>query len=130
MRKIFFILILLAFGLVASSQTYIGTLTVGNYTQENVEVKLTKAPNGSVTATLYHVKFARMMPVRLDVSIPSLTYSGTQLQGDIIIPTAKGKKYEKYLVRKLAGTVDVQRIAFGCHMGKKMLTYEGTRKND
>ncbi len=127
MKKIIIVLVFLVVGFVASAQTYIGTMTSGNYTMENVVIKLTKASNGLVTATLYDVKFARMMPVKLDVSIPTLSYVGTELQGDNIVPVSKGKKYEKFLVRKLVGTADAQRMDFSCQMGKKKVTFKGKR---
>jgi len=128
MRKTTLLFALLALSLYVSAQTYVGTMTVGNYTQKDVEVKLSKTVQRGVSMTFFHVKFARMMPVRLNVVIPTLSLEDSHMRGDNIIPTANGKRHEKYLVRNLTGDADAQRLKFTCTMGKKQLTFNGTRK--
>lgn len=115
-------------GFDASAQTYVGTMTTGSYTQKAVEVKLTRTPQGETTMDIRHVKFARMMPVHVDVNIPSLRHEGRSLKGDDIVPTTKGKRQEKRRVRQLDGTADADRLAFSCTMGGKPVSFKGTRK--
>ena len=128
MRKLGFIIVFLCHGLCLHAQSYIGTITAGNYTQGKVKAQITTTPQGGVAVTLFHVKFARMMPVRLNVTIPSLTISGTRLTGENIVPTGNNKRYEKYLVRNFDGTADRNQLAFTCLMGKETLTFKGIRK--
>lgn len=119
---------MLGFGCACSAQTYVGTMTSGNYTQSSVEVRLTRQPQGSATIDMRHVKFARMMPVHVDVTIPSLKVDGASLQGDDIVPTTKGKRKEKRRVRQLTGSVDGDRLTFTCTMGGKPVSFSGKKK--
>ena len=128
MKHIALLLALLCSLLCLRAQNYVGTVTVGNYTQRNVEVRLASPPKGRATMTIFNVKFSYMMPVKLDVVIPSLTLSGTHLTGNNITPLSNGKHYDKYLVRNLVGTADGSHLTFSCLMGKKRLTFSGTQK--
>lgn len=140
MKQTVLLLALLGSLLCLKAQSYVGTITVGSYTQRNVEVQLDVAtereqcpskgastPKGCATMTIFNVKFSYMMPVKLDVVIPSLTLSGTHLTGNNITPLSNGKRYDKYLVRNLVGTADGRHLTFSCLMGKKRLTFNGTR---
>lgn len=105
---------------------YMGTMRMGSgYALENVRVSMDE--KGSIT--LYHVKFARLMPVRVDVVIPHVKKrkDGERmiLSGDNIIPTVKGKPYPNRTVTKLHGQADVQYISFRCLFGDKEMQYSG-----
>ena len=105
---------------------YIGTMRMGSgYALENVRVSMDE--KGSIT--LYHVKFARLMPVRVDVVIPHVKKQKdgerTILSGDNIIPTVKGKLYPNRKITKLHGQADVQFITFRCLFGDKEMQYSG-----
>ena len=105
---------------------YMGTMRMGSgYALENVRVSMDE--KGSIT--LYHVKFARLMPVRVDVVIPHVKKwkdgERTILSGDNIIPTVKGKPYPSRTITKLHGQVDVQFITFRCLFGDKEMQYSG-----
>ena len=59
MKKTLLLFLLLAFGLVAAAQTYVGTMNVDGYKREEVKVTLRKTDSGDYTLTMYRVKFAR-----------------------------------------------------------------------
>jgi len=127
MKQIFLLIIFMFLGFLAVAQTYIGTLTVGDYIQKNTTVKLQTNSNGVATLTMYRAKFAYLMPVRLDIEMsPVKVYDG-KLRGDGIIPIAKGKRYEKYRVRDLKGKRTAEQLSFSCIMGTKSIKFSGNR---
>ena len=125
MKKIL-MLLALAFALAsASAQTYTGT------TQHNVKVDVQRQNDSTVALTLRHVKFARLMPVRLDVRIAPVRLSAAEsLHADGAVPTAKGKSYEKYTVRRLTGHHAAAETSFTCQMGTKKMRFSGRRNAD
>jgi len=127
-KKNLLFIFLVVLGLGASGQTYVGTMQFDNYMQRDVTVRLSKTAQGEVQMTLYHVKFARMMPVRVDVTIPGLNLDGSRLTGDNKVPVSKKKTYDKYMVRRFVGTADVEQLDCSCMMGNKKLTFKGLRK--
>ena len=131
MKKIL-MLLALAFALAsASAQTYTGTMTIGTYTQHNVKVDVQRQNDSTVALTLRHVKFARLMPVRLDVRIAPVRLSAAEsLHADGAVPTAKGKSYEKYTVRRLTGHHAAAETSFTCQMGTKKMRFSGRRNAD
>ncbi len=127
-KRFIIMLSLLAFGLCAGAQTYFGTMTVDGYKRENVKVRLWKSEREGVVLTMYDVKFARMMPVKIDFDIPQLRLENGRLTGDNTVPVSKGKRYEKHTVRRLSGTADSRKLVFSCTMGDKPFSFEGTLK--
>ena len=127
MKKTLLLLCLLAFGFYAGAQTYIGTMTVDGYTRENVKVTLKKTEKEGLVLTMYKVKFARMMPVKIDFDIPQLKLEGSRLTADGVVPVSNGKRYEKYTIHRLSGTVDSKEISFNCLMGDKPFSFKGKR---
>ena len=127
MKKTLLLLCLLAFGFYAGAQTYVGTMTVDGYTRENVKVTLKKTEKEGLVLTMYKVKFARMMPVKIDFDIPQLKLEGSRLTADGVVPVSKGKRYEKYTIHRLSGTVDSKEISFNCLMGDKPFSFKGKR---
>ena len=129
MKRNFTLLILALCSFCAQAQTFIGTMTVDSYTRKNVTVKL-QASSYSETCsiTLYDVKFSLLMPVTVDVTIKPITNTNGQITGNNIVPTNDGKRYEKYTVRQLKGTVSSTKLQFSCQMGSKRLSYEGKKK--
>ncbi len=128
MKNILFF-ILMAISLATSAQTYVGTMTVDGYTRENVMVTLKKLEKEGIVLTMYKVKFARMMPVKIDFDIPQMKLEGSRLTADGAVPVSKGKRYEKYTIRRLNGTADDKAIAFTCMMGDKPFAFKGKRTN-
>ena len=129
MKRILTLIILALCAFCAQAQTFIGTMTVDSYTRKNVTVKL-QASSYSETCsiTLYDVKFSLLMPVTVDVTIKPITNTNGQITGNNIVPTNDGKRYEKYTVRQLKGTVSSTKLQFSCQMGSKRLSYEGKKK--
>ena len=112
--------------MMVSAAEYVGNIRMASgYTQENVRVCLDEQGN----LTLYRVKFARMMPVRLDIVFPHVEcYRECNLmiiQGDSIIPTIHNEPRPDRIVTKLQGKADGQSLRFRCLIGGKEMTYEG-----
>ena len=129
MKKIFSILFVLSVFCLA--QTFIGTMTVETYKREKVEVKLI-AKNNTATLFLYDVKFSRFMPVKVDVAISNLKLNKqnnrTTISGNNIIPTVKGKGYNKYKITNFSGNVNKESLTFSTMMGNKRVSYNGKIK--
>ena len=117
---------LLLFWTVADAQTFTGTMTVGDYTRENTKVRLQQKTDGTITLTMYHVKFARMMPVTLDISLSPLVPADGLLKGNDIVPISGGKPYEKYTVRDFTGKTSGGKFSFSCMMGGRKLVFNGS----
>ena len=115
-------------GLTAGAQNYVGTLEVSGYTRRDVEVNLAKTPQGKAVLKMFKVKFARMMPVKMDVDIPDVTLQHGTIKGDGITPVSDGKPYEKFCATKLDGKADVRQLSFSCMMGDKPVKFSGKRK--
>ena len=75
MKRNLLLFLLMAFGLTAGAQTFVGTMNVDGYKREEVKVTLRKTDSGDYTLTMYRVKFARLMPVRIDFYIPQMKLS-------------------------------------------------------
>lgn len=82
------------------------------------------------TITIQHVKFSPRMPVRVDVTIPTLNVSHEQgitvLKGDRIIPLSGHKARPKRTVYNFYGTIKGNQLSFRFLMNKKVVTYNGT----
>ena len=126
-KKIILTLTLLFLGLAATAQSYIGTMEIDGYTRKNVDVRLARTQQGTIVLYMYNVKFARLMPVKVDMEIPGLTLADGRLQGNGIVPTSKGKPYDKYRVTRFDGTADTEKITFSCFLGDKQMKYSGLR---
>ncbi|MBR1770372.1 MAG: hypothetical protein IJ748_07955 [Bacteroidales bacterium] len=114
-----------------SAQTFKGTMTVNDYVRENSEVKvIIKGEKANVT--IYKTKFSRMMPITVDVNIDNL--KATKKDGKIyitgkgIVPTSKGKKYEKYTVKTFNGVIDNKTFKVNTAFNDKKVTYLGKQK--
>ena len=128
MKKTLLLLLLLAFGLVATAQTYVGTMTVDGYKREEVKVTLRKTEKEGIVLTMYRVKFARLMPVKIDFDIPQMKLENGRLTADGVVPLSKGKRYEKYTIHRLTGTADSKELSFSCTMGDKPFSFKGKRQ--
>lgn len=126
-KKPILTLLLLLLGLAAAAQNYIGTMEIDGYTRKNVDVRLARTQQGTIVLYMYNVKFARLMPVKVDMEIPGLTLADGRLQGNDIVPTSKGKPYDKYRVTRFNGTADTEKITFSCFLGDKQMKFSGLR---
>jgi hypothetical protein len=130
LKKTLTLLFMMAFGLVAVAQTYVGTMTVDGYKREEVKVTLRKTEKEGIVLTMYRVKFARMMPVKIDFDIPQMKLEEGRLTADGVVPVSKGKRYEKYTIHRLEGKADSKGLAFSCMMGDKPFSFTGKRKEE
>lgn len=126
-KKIILTLTLLFLTLAATAQRYVGTMEIDGYTRKNVDIRLARTQQGTIVLYMYNVKFARLMPVKVDMEIPGLTLADGRLQGNGIVPTSKGKPYEKYRITRFNGTADTEKIAFTCLIGNKQMKFSGQR---
>lgn len=116
----------LLFSLSVCAAEYIGTMQMSSgYTLNNVRVSIDEKGN----LTMYRVKFALLMPLRVDVMIPQVKQDGEKLSGDNIIPTVSNKPYPDKIVTKLNGTISSNSISFSCLFGGKGMEYKGQKKN-
>lgn len=120
----------MALGFNAGAQTYVGTMTVDGYRRENVKVKLKKTEKEGLVLTMYRVKFARLMPVKIDFDIPQMKLENGRLTADGVVPVSKGKRYEKYTIHNLSGAVSDDKLIFYCKMGDKPFSFSGKRQDD
>ena len=118
----------LVFSTGITAREYIGTMELeSGFTMEKVRVSLDETGN----ITMYRVKFARIMPVKVDVLIPKVQIIGKEhpksLKGDNIIPLVHNDPYPKRKISKLKGKVSAQSLSFECEMGGKKLHYKGQK---
>ena len=89
MKRLFIFLAaaMMAAGVMATE--YIGSMQMASgYTLDDVRVSIDEQGN----MTLYRVKFARMMPVRVDVIIPQINCDNGHINGESIIPLMNNKQ--------------------------------------
>ncbi len=116
----------LLLSMVVCATEYIGTMQMASgYTLDDVRVSIDE--KGCLT--MYRVKFARLMPLRVDVVISPVKQENGKLSGDNIIPTVSSKPYPDKIVTKLNGTVNSSSISFSCLFGGKGMEYKGQKKN-
>ena len=117
---------------------YVGTMVVGDGSYTMKEVRVALAANGDMT--MYNVKFARLMPFRVDVVIPGVTLmpeedgkrasevESWRLSGEGIVPTISGKPYPSRIATQMQGTATDKQLQFSVLFGGKKLQYSGQHK--
>ena len=128
-ERLFLPLLWMLLSLSVSAAEYVGTMQMASgYTLSDVRVRLDEQGN----LTLFRVKFARMMPVRVDVVLPSLTLrqdgSAIVFSGDSIIPMLNDRPKPDRLATQLQGKADSSSIAFHCLLGGKAMQFKGKKK--
>ena len=113
----------------ASAAEYVGTMRLASgYTLDNVRATIDNYGN----LTLYQVKFARLMPVRIDVVFPKVKLHAESnqvvLSGDSIVPKVNDKPHPDRLVTEMQGRTTPHYLFFKCMMGTKQMQYEGKSK--
>ena len=77
---------------------------------------------------MYNAKFSRWMPLTVDFDIWPVTLDDNQrLSANNVIPTYKGEKQEKRIVRQLSGAVTGNTLTFKCLMGDKNVSFSGKK---
>ena len=114
---------------------YKGTMVVDQndgtfYTQEDVEVDF-EIKDGKLNFVMYQVKFAKGMPLKLDMVVEGADYvdnDGTYtISGDDIVPYAMGGPFEKFTITELKGTITDTTYTMKFMCGEYPVTYEGTK---
>jgi hypothetical protein len=82
---------------------------------------------------MQRVKFAKLMPVRVDMAVSGLTAKqdadgNLRLTGAGIIPTTCGRTYPKKTITDFHGTVRGSTLSATFTMSQKTVTYTGTKQ--
>lgn len=115
----------------AAAQSFVGTLNTNGYERNNVTVRIAVqgANKQQAVLSMYNAKFSRWMPLTVDFDIYPVTLDENQrLSANNVIPTYKGEKQEKRIVRQLTGKMDSSTLTFKCLMGDKNVSYSGKCK--
>lgn len=133
MKKIATLLFALVLGIVLQAQTFVGNMNIASFGQKNITCTLTADAQGHATLVMQRVKFAKMMPVRVDMTVSGLTAKKDAagnliLSGTDIVPTAGSKSYPKKTITHFRGTVQGGTLSTTFTMSGKKVTYTGKQK--
>ena len=113
----------------AVAQSYVGTLNTNGYERKDVTVRIAAKNERQAVLSMYNAKFSRWMPLTVDFDIYPVTLDENQrLSANNVIPTYKGEKQEKRIVRQLSGAVTGNSLTFKCLMGDKNVSFSGKSK--
>lgn len=113
----------------AVAQSYVGTLNTNGYERKDVTVRISAKNERQAVLSMYNAKFSRWMPLTVDFDIYPVTLDENQrLSANNVIPTYKGEKQEKRIVRQLSGAVSDNSLTFKCMMGDKNVSFSGKSK--
>lgn len=116
-------------------ECYEGTLTVDQndgtfYTQEDVKIDY-EIIDGKLNFVMYKVKFAKAMPIKLDMVVEGVDCLGAignyVLAGNGIVPYAMGGAFEKYTITELVGAITNNTMTLSFKCGEYPVTYEGRK---
>ncbi|MDO4190478.1 MAG: hypothetical protein Q4D14_02160 [Bacteroidales bacterium] len=132
------VMLLLLPWVVAQGQTFVGQFAVegssGMFESNNIKVEITQTAGQPVaTIVIYKVKFSPKMPFGVTLTIPNVTLTETStdvyaISGNNIVPIAMGKKFEKYAIPQIMGSMTKSACSFKMTMGKSPMSYKGTKK--
>ena len=115
---------------------YTGLLVVDQndgtvFEQSGVEVDY-ELKSGLLNFVMYKVKFAKAMPIKLDMVVEGADYTealdGTlTLSGDDLVPYAMGGPFEKYTITELTGEITDKTMSLSFMCGEYPVTYTGER---
>ncbi|MBQ6725313.1 MAG: hypothetical protein IJQ89_01935 [Bacteroidales bacterium] len=113
----------------AAAQSFVGTLNTNGYERKDVTVRIAAKNERQAVLSMYNAKFSRWMPLTVDFDIWPVTLDDNQrLSANNVIPTYKGEKQEKRIVRQLSGAVTGNTLTFKCLMGDKNVSFSGKKK--
>ena len=113
----------------AVAQSYVGTLNTNGYERKDVTVRISAKNERQAVLSMYNAKFSRWMPLTVDFDIYPVTLDDNQrLSANNVIPTYKGEKQEKRIVRQLSGAIIGNSLTFKCLMGDKNVSFSGKSK--
>lgn len=133
MKRVITLLFALMLGMALQAQTFVGNMSIATFQQKNITCTLKVDAQGRGTLVMQRVKFAKMMPVRVDMSIASLTVKKDRdgnltLTGTDIVPTAGEKSYPKKTVTNFHGTLRGGTLTANFTMSEKKVTFTGKQK--
>jgi len=133
MKKIITLLFALVLGLALQAQNFVGNMSIASFNQKNITCVLKVDAQGNGTLVMQKVKFAKMMPVRVNMSIAGLTVKKDKngnlvLAGNNIVPTAGDKSYPKKTITNFHGTVQGGTLSVNFIMSEKKVTFTGKQK--
>lgn len=113
----------------AAAQSFVGTLNTNGYERKDVTVRIAAKNERQAVLSMYNAKFSRWMPLTVDFDIWPVTLDDNQrLSANNVIPTYKGEKQEKRIVRQLSGAITGNTLTFKCLMGDKNVSFSGKEK--
>jgi len=120
-------------GMALQAQTFVGNMSIATFQQKNITCTLKVDAQGRGTLVIQRVKFAKMMPVRVDMSIAGLTVKKDRdgnltLTGTDIVPTAGEKSYPKKTITNFHGTLRGGTLTANFTMSEKKVTFTGKQK--
>lgn len=128
MKYIFSIVTTLIIMTAVRGQNYVGTLTTNSYSQKEAHMVVTISGERA-TLEMCKVKFAKLMPVKVDVKVKELECRKeggiSRLRGDGIIPLSGGKPHANRTIHGFKGTATANKLTFECKMGDKHVTFSG-----
>ena len=119
----------------AEAGNYVGTIdaeaSAGPYSEDGIRVSFTPDEGGKTcTLILFKARFSSVMPVQVDVTIPSIEMvCGTDkitLSCDNIVPLALGGEFPMYTVTDFHGEIKGDNISFSGNFGSIPVSYNGT----
>ena len=133
MKRVITLLFALMLGMALQAQTFVGNMSIATFQQKNITCTLKVDAQGRGTLVMQRVKFAKMMPVRVDMSIAGLTVKKDRdgnltLTGTDIVPTAGEKSYPKKTVTNFHGTLRGGTLTAKFTMSEKKVTFTGKQK--
>lgn len=118
------------------SRCYKGVLAVDQndgtmFYKEDVEVDY-ELRDGKLNFVMYKVKFAKGMPITLDMVVEGVDYTEAPdgrliLSGDGLVPYALGGPFEKYTITELNGDITDSSMSLEFMCGEYPVTYDGER---
>lgn len=123
---------------VESKKSYLGEMTVTNadsstFSDPEIRVSISESitEEGKYDILMKQVKFAERMPVRIDMTIPSVELNAAyELICDSVIPWAMGGPYTQWTIRNLRGQIiytdgEPSEISFEMMCGDYPVVYQG-----
>ncbi len=121
-----------------SQEGFKGDLIVSNpdgttFTNKDTRILISKSLSdvGKYDIFIKKVKFAEKMPVRIDMTIPSVSIENNIISGQNIIPWAMGGPYEKWTITEISGRVTLdddgkyKTLSIDMICDNKPVTYRG-----
>ena len=105
---------------------FYGDLIVDDYTDKHVGISVTRNPDSTVDIFFNNVKFATMMPVRIDITVKGVPANENE---DVISFTAldidpyvneKTKPQSEYRFAEISGTVNGKELVLSARMADNL----------